>query len=105
MAASWRREFVSISLIANIAIEDRDRYRRYEAGFMEIFGRYDGELLAVDEKATVLEGEHPYTRTVLIRFPSQEQADAWYHSPEYQALAQHRFASSRADIVSVQGLA
>ena len=95
---------MSVYLIANISIEDRDRYRQYEAGFMDIFQRHGGELLAVDEKAVVLEGEHPFTRTVVIRFPSQEQAEGWYHSPEYQALAQHRFASSRGNVVLLQGL-
>ena len=95
---------MSVYIVASISIEDRDRYRQYEAGFMDVFQRHDGELLAVDEKPTVLEGEHPFTRTVLIRFASKEQAEGWYHSPEYQALAQHRFASSQGNAVLVQGL-
>ena len=59
---------MSVYLIAQINIHDRDRYGQYEAGFMEIFAQYGGEMLAVDESPTVLEGQWPHTRTVLIRF-------------------------------------
>jgi uncharacterized protein (DUF1330 family) len=30
--------------------------------------------------------------------------DRWYSSPEYQALAQHRFKGSTAQIAMIQGL-
>ena len=51
----------------------------------------------------VLEGEWPCTRTVLLEFPSEEDAMSWYRSPEYQALARHRFGASFADIVMIRG--
>lgn len=95
---------MSIYLVAQINIEDRDTYARYEAGFMEIFDRYDGELLAVDEAVTELEGSWDYTRTVILRFPNETAARSWYDSAEYQALAQHRFAASAANLAIVQGM-
>ena len=91
-------------IVAQINIEDRDTYARYESGFMEIFDRYDGELLAVDEAVSVLEGNWDYTRTVIIRFPDEAAARSWYDSDDYQALAQHRFTASAANLVIVQGL-
>jgi len=91
-------------IVAQIDIVDRETYAKYEAGFMEIFVKYDGTMLAVDEDPKLLEGSWPYTRTVLISFPSQEQAMDWYQSDEYQALAQHRFASSSANISVIKGL-
>ena len=95
---------MSVYLIANIDITDRQGYATYEAGFMEIFERFDGQILAVDENPTVIEGSHDHTRTVLLSFPDAQAADAWYHSPEYQALAQHRFKASRADLIRIQAL-
>lgn len=95
---------MSIYLVAQINIEDRDTYARYEAGFMEIFDRYDGELLAVDEAVTELEGSWDYTRTVILRFPDETAARSWYDSADYQALAQHRFAASAANLAIVQGV-
>jgi uncharacterized protein (DUF1330 family) len=91
-------------IIAQIDIRDRERYSEYEAGFVEIFSRYRGQILSVDESPRVLEGDWPFTRTVLIEFPSEADAVAWYESDEYQKLAEHRFASSEGNIVRIKGL-
>ncbi len=96
---------MSVYAIAQIDIRDREGYRAYEQGFMEIFSRFQGQLLSVDEAPTVLEGEWPWTRTVLIEFPDHAALEAWYSSPDYQALAQHRFRAAGANIVVVKGLA
>jgi len=95
---------LSVYLIANLQIEDREQYAAYEAGFMAIFEQYQGRLLAVDEAQQVLEGEWPYTRTVLIAFPDEAAARAWYDSPAYQALAEHRRAASVGHLAMVKGL-
>jgi len=91
-------------LIARIDIHGREEYSKYQAGFMEIFSQYDGKMLSVDEAPKLIEGEWPVSRTVLIEFPSKESAMAWYESEAYQALAQHRFASSNGNIVLLKGL-
>jgi uncharacterized protein (DUF1330 family) len=39
---------------------------------MEIFTRYEGKLLSVEEAPAVIEGTWTYTRTVLLEFPSEE---------------------------------
>ena len=90
-------------LVARININDREEYLKYSDGFMEIFSQYDGKMLSVDETPKLLEGEWTVSRTVLIAFPSEESAMAWYHSEAYQTLAQHRFASSDGDIVVLKG--
>jgi len=95
---------MSVYAVALINIDDRETYGRYEAGFMEIFERHGGRLLAVEEEPNVLEGTWPYTRTVLIEFPDAPALTAWYESPEYQALAKHRFASSRGNIAVIRSL-
>lgn len=96
---------MSTYIVANLTIHDRDGYRVYEEGFMDVFRRYEGRMLAVDEHCTALEGEHPFTRTVIIEFPSEAAARAWYDSDAYQALAEHRHASSDGNIVMLTGLA
>jgi uncharacterized protein (DUF1330 family) len=94
-----------VYVVAEIAIADRAEYARYEAGFLPIWQKYRGELLAVEEQPTVIEGAWPHTRTVLVRFPDAAEAERWYRSPEYQALAQHRWNASRANIAVLNGLA
>tara|TARA_R110002072_G_scaffold5527_5_gene35371 strand:- start:10613 stop:10903 length:291 start_codon:yes stop_codon:yes gene_type:complete len=91
-------------LIAQIDIVDRETYAKYEAGFMDIFSRFDGTVLSVDEAPKLLEGSWAYTRTVLISFPSEQQALDWYQSDDYQELAKFRFAASSANIAMIKGL-
>ncbi len=95
---------MSVILVAQITIHDRARYGDYEAGFLDIFSRYDGNLRAVDEAPEILEGEWPCTRTVLIEFPDREAALAWYASDEYQRLAEHRKAASVGNIAMLKSL-
>jgi len=95
---------MSSYVVAQISINDREKYARYEAGFMEIFSRFGGQVLAVDESPSIVEGHWPHTRTVLLRFDDIEAAKAWYHSEDYQRLAKHRWEASVADIAFVQGV-
>ena len=95
---------MSVYIIASIAVNDWEKYAKYQAGFLDIFARYKGEVLAVSDEPQIIEGEWPFTRAVVIRFPDADEARRWYESPEYQALAQHRWQASRASIISLEGL-
>ena len=90
-------------LVAQLVIHDRTEYRIYEAGFTPVLEQYGGKLVAVSEAVETVEGNWPYTRTVILEFPSIEQANTWYHSPEYQAIVLHRHASSQANIALFEG--
>ncbi|MBK9775549.1 MAG: DUF1330 domain-containing protein [bacterium] len=89
--------------LARITVHDEAGYARYLEGTDPVLARYGAEVLAVDEAPVVLEGQWPGTRTVLISFPDEASARAWYDSPEYQAIAQHRFRAASADAVFVRG--
>jgi uncharacterized protein (DUF1330 family) len=91
-------------IVAQIDITDRARYRQYEAGFVEVFQAFDGVALVSDESPAILEGDWSCTRTVVLRFPTKEQALEWYESDAYQELAVHRYASSSANVAIVAGL-
>jgi uncharacterized protein (DUF1330 family) len=91
-------------VVAVLNIADRGGYARYEEGFMDIFSKHAGQVLAVDETPRVIEGDWPHMRTVLVSFPSAEDFDAWYGSREYQDLAQHRLSASTASVAMLNGL-
>jgi uncharacterized protein (DUF1330 family) len=92
-------------VIVQIVINDRGGYHRYEtAGHLEIFDRFSGKVVGVDEDVEIVEGSWPFTRTVLIEFPSKELARAWYESDEYQAVAALRHGSATSNLVMVSGL-
>jgi uncharacterized protein (DUF1330 family) len=92
-----------VYLIAQLNIHDRAMYAKYGSRFMDVFAPYGGKLLSVEEEPEVIEGEWGYTRTVLLEFPSEAQAHAWYSSADYQAIAQHRRAASTANLVLIRG--
>ena len=51
----------------------------------------------------IVEGNWPFTRTVLIEFPSKELARAWYESDEYQAVVGLRHGSATSNLVIASG--
>lgn len=96
---------MSAYMIAQIEITDPDEYQNYLAGFMPIFERYGGELLATSKNETVvIEGEWAYSGTVIMKFPSVEQARKWYDDPDYKSLAEHRHRSAEANLALVAGI-
>ena len=54
-------------------------------------------MLSVNEELTILQGEFDFTRSILLEFPSAEQAMAWLTSPEYQEIANHPLEASKCD--------
>lgn len=85
-----------VYMLANLVIEDPDRYRQYEKGFFPILKRHGGTFLTFDDETVTLEGAAPPEgRLVLFHFPSEAAARGWYDDPEYQALSEHRRAGTR----------
>jgi len=60
-----------------------ESYRREVAATLAPFG---GKFLVRGGQFTVLEGDWPYGRTVVLEFPSRADAEGWYGSPAYQKL-------------------
>ena len=94
---------MTVYVVADITIHDRDGYRQYEAGFMDILKTHGGRALAADEQPRVVEGNWERTRVVVLSFADEAAFDAWYRSAEYQALMQRRTAASTATILLVKG--
>jgi uncharacterized protein (DUF1330 family) len=78
-------------MIAQIEITNPEEFQNYLVGFMPIFQKYGGELLATSKnKTSVIEGEWSCPNTVIMKFPSAEHARKWYDDPDYRSLAEHR---------------
>lgn len=58
---------------------------------------------AIRGKLAALEGAAPEA-VVILEFPTFEEAEAWYHSPVYQEVAQHRFRGATYRTFITQGL-
>ncbi|MDA0226323.1 MAG: DUF1330 domain-containing protein [Proteobacteria bacterium] len=93
-------------VLANLVVRDPAQYRSYEKGFFPILKRFGGELVTYDDKPETFEGENPRPgRVILLKFPSEEQARAWYADPDYQTLSEHRRAGTTLEFLTlVRGL-
>lgn len=96
---------MSAYVVAQIQINDPDEYQNYLAGFMPVFKRHGGELLATPKNQTVVvEGTWAYPNTVIMKFPSMAAAQAWGNDPDYKALAEYRNRSADSNLVIVEGI-
>lgn len=95
---------MSYYFIAQIKIKDEIEYQKYIDKAGEIFKKYNGEYLSVDNEPIVLEGKFEYTRCVLIRFKSKSDFENWYKSDNYQKILKHRLKASDCDTILVKGL-
>jgi uncharacterized protein (DUF1330 family) len=90
--------------VAQIKIHDQDEYNKYLDKFDDIFSKYKGEYLAIDESPSLLEGNWNYTKSVLIKFNSKEEFEDWYYSEDYQKILKHRLNAAKCDTILLEGL-
>jgi uncharacterized protein (DUF1330 family) len=90
-------------IIARIAVTDLEDYKTYASQTVAQAEKAGGTFLVKGGPMTQVEGSGP-DRHVVISFPTREQALAWYHSPEYQAILPIALRSSTRDLVIVDGI-
>ena len=90
--------------VAQIKIHNQDEYNKYLDKFDDIFSKYKGEYLAIDESPSLLEGDWNYTKSVLIKFNSKEEFEDWYYSEDYQKILKHRLNAAECDTILLEGL-
>jgi uncharacterized protein (DUF1330 family) len=95
---------MTVYVVAELKFKDRARYDRYQSRFMDVFGQFDGRLLAADESPLVLEGAWDNEKIVIMSFPSEQSAHAFLRSPAYREIAGDRVAGADAIALLVHGL-
>jgi len=93
---------MSVYMISRMTIHDRAQYDKYEERFMDVFEKFEGTMLSVDEEPQVIAGEWAATRSVLMEFPDKAKLFAWMTSPEYQEISKFREAGSTAEAIIVK---
>lgn len=92
-------------LIVDVAsIHDEKTYAAYRSRVSSELLRAGGRYLARGGPVDVLEGDWRPGRIVVVRFDSREAAQRWWASPEYADLRQMRQASTRTNMIVVEGL-
>ncbi len=94
---------MSYYFVANIKIFDLEEYKKYINDVDEVFSRYNGKYLALDDNPTELEGSWKYSRAVIIEFKNKEDFKSWYNSKDYQRILQYRLKAADCDTILIQG--
>ena len=76
---------MTVYAIAMFSIGDPGAYERYQARFMGVMNRYEGQLLAADKHPVVVEGSWDLEKLVLLSFPNEADFREFAESKEYEA--------------------
>ncbi len=88
--------------VAHVDVDDMETYKNYIAANAEPFAAYGARFLTRGGLREVKEGA-ARARTVVIEFPSYEQALACYESEGYQKAKALRDPVSLGDLVIIEG--
>jgi uncharacterized protein (DUF1330 family) len=85
-------------------LHDPDRIARYRETVTATLAPFGGRFAARGGTTSVMEGEWPYERTVIIEFPSREAAEQWYRSEAYQQILPLRLESATGNLIILDGV-
>ena len=93
-------------VIVDMKITDPEQYKQYMAAAPATIKPFGGEYVVRGGRHETLEGDWAPARLAMVRFPSYEQAKAWYDSEQYrQARAKRAGATELFNMVLVEGVA
>lgn len=93
-------------VIVEMKISDPEQYKRYMAAAPASIAAAGGEYLVRGGRLETLEGDWQPDRVAVLRFPSFEQAKAWYDGQMYVAArAQRAGTTEYFNMVLVEGVA
>lgn len=96
---------MSAYVIGHITVHDAEGYARYTARVPDTLTPHGGEFVVRGGATTVLEGDMPHARHVVIRFPDRASAEAWYGSTGYREILPIRQAHSTGVLMIADGYA
>ena len=89
--------------IAHVDVTDPEQYQQYTQRAPAAFAAFGGKLLARGGRSEAMEGRATPQRSVVIEFPSYDQAVACYRSAQYQEACKHRQGVAKAEVIIVEG--
>jgi uncharacterized protein (DUF1330 family) len=92
--------------VVEMKITDMEQYKQYMAEAPAAVKAFGGEYLVRGGRHETLEGDWHPDRVALLRFPSYEQAKAFYDDQQYkQTRAKRAGATAYFNMVLVEGVA
>jgi uncharacterized protein (DUF1330 family) len=93
----------SAYILANVDVRDPAAYEEYKRLSTIAMKAHGAEVCVRGGATEVLEGDWTPDRMVLLKFPSKEQAQKFYDSPEYLAARKAREGIATMRMVLIEG--
>ena len=90
-------------VFAQIEVTDPATYDDYRRQVLPTITKFGGRFIVRGGKVDAKEGDWKPERMIALEFPSMEQAQKWYHSPEYAPLIKLRQKASKGKLIIVEG--
>ena len=91
-------------VIADVEVTAPELFAEYRELVVPTVNAYGGRYIARGGATEVLEGDRVPNRTVIIEFPSMEQAKAWHDSEEYAHPKDMRIRATNSHVIVVEGI-
>lgn len=91
-------------VIADITLQDQDRYDEYRRQVLATIEKYGGRFLVRGGAHETLEGTWSPGRIVVLEFPDKAALKRWYESEEYGPLITLRQAAATGSLIAVEGV-
>lgn len=95
---------MSALIIADVTVTDEARYAEYRQWSTRAMQAHGAEVLVRGGAVEVLEGDWQPTRLVVLKFPSVEQARAFYDSTDYGRARSAREGAAIMRMLVVEGV-
>ena len=90
--------------IIQINVINQDNYGEYISKVTPIVKKFGGEYIVRGGESKNVEGQWPYERTVILKFPSYEMVQKWHDSEEYRPIRKIREDNSRCNAIIIKVL-
>ena len=91
-------------VVLDIDVTDPELYAKYKELGPSTVAAYGGRYLVRGGKVESLEGSWCPSRFVMLEFPTLEAGRTWWASAEYAEAKALRHASTRTDLLLVEGV-
>ena len=93
-------------VIVEMTVSDPEQYKQYMAAAPTTIKDYGGEYVVRGGQHESLEGDWKPARVAVLKFPSYEQAKAWYEESAYRTVrAKRAGATEYFNMILVEGVA
>jgi uncharacterized protein (DUF1330 family) len=91
-------------VLVQVNVTKPEQYDVYKPLAAAAVQKHGGKYIVRGGAAEDLEGSRPFSRIVVLEFPSVAQAKAWYGSAEYQAAKAARAGAGTGVFTVIEGV-